>query len=80
VKLVDFGVASTVKRLGSDSVPFVRGKVGYMAPEQTRADVLDRRDRLSHRHAVVCFILSTDRVGFLACVALAIAMSSRTRG
>jgi serine/threonine-protein kinase len=39
VKLVDFGVASTVGRLGADGAPFVRGKVGYMSPEQTRAEV-----------------------------------------
>ena len=58
VKLVDFGVASTVGRLGSDSVPFVRGKVGYMSPEQTRADVLDRRSDIFSL-GIVLFELTT---------------------
>jgi serine/threonine-protein kinase len=58
VKLVDFGVASTVGRLGSDSIPFVRGKVGYMSPEQTRADVLDRRSDIFSL-GIVLFELTT---------------------
>jgi eukaryotic-like serine/threonine-protein kinase len=58
VKLVDFGVASTVGRLGADSVPFVRGKVGYMSPEQTRADVLDRRSDIFSL-GIVLFELTT---------------------
>ncbi len=61
VKLVDFGVASTVGRLGTttaDGVPFVRGKVGYMSPEQTRADVLDRRSDIFSL-GIVLFELTT---------------------
>lgn len=61
VKLVDFGVASTVGRLGtttSDGIPFVRGKVGYMSPEQTRADVLDRRSDIFSL-GIVLFELTT---------------------
>jgi serine/threonine-protein kinase len=58
VKLVDFGVASTVGRLGAESVPFVRGKVGYMSPEQTRADVLDRRSDIFSL-GIVLFELTT---------------------
>jgi eukaryotic-like serine/threonine-protein kinase len=58
VKLVDFGVASTVGRLGAESVPFVRGKVGYMSPEQTRAEVLDRRSDIFSL-GIVLFELTT---------------------
>jgi serine/threonine-protein kinase len=58
VKLVDFGVASTVGRLGADGVPFVRGKVGYMSPEQTRAEVLDRRSDIFSL-GIVLFELTT---------------------
>lgn len=58
VKLVDFGVASTVGRIGSDSAPFVRGKVGYMSPEQTRGEVLDRRSDLFSL-GIVLFELTT---------------------
>jgi serine/threonine protein kinase len=58
IKLVDFGVASTVGRLGAESAPFVRGKVGYMSPEQTRADVLDRRSDIFSL-GIVLFELTT---------------------
>ncbi len=58
VKLVDFGVASTVGRLGADGAPFVRGKVGYMSPEQTRAEVLDRRSDIFSL-GIVLFELTT---------------------
>ncbi len=58
IKLVDFGVASTVGRLGAESTPFVRGKVGYMSPEQTRADVLDRRSDIFSL-GIVLFELTT---------------------
>ncbi|MEY2932358.1 MAG: hypothetical protein RL033_3107 [Pseudomonadota bacterium] len=58
VKLVDFGVASTVGRVGADGAPFVRGKVGYMSPEQTRAEVLDRRSDIFSL-GIVLFELTT---------------------
>ncbi len=58
VKLVDFGVASTVGRLGPGDAPFVRGKVGYMSPEQTRAEPLDRRSDIFSL-GIVLFELTT---------------------
>jgi serine/threonine-protein kinase len=58
VKLVDFGVASTVGKLGAGSAPFVRGKVGYMSPEQTRAEILDRRSDIFSL-GIVLFELTT---------------------
>lgn len=59
VKLVDFGVASTVGKLGAaGGAPFVRGKVGYMSPEQTRAEPLDRRSDIFSL-GIVLFELTT---------------------
>jgi serine/threonine-protein kinase len=58
IKLVDFGVASTVGKLSAGGVPFVRGKVGYMSPEQTRAEPLDRRSDIFSL-GIVLFELTT---------------------
>ncbi len=42
-KLVDFGVAKAVERGGFTQGGQVKGKVAYMAPEQARGEVIDRR-------------------------------------
>jgi eukaryotic-like serine/threonine-protein kinase len=58
-KLVDFGVASAVGRLNTQgAAPWVRGKVGYMSPEQTRAETLDRRSDIFSL-GIVLFELTT---------------------
>ncbi len=43
VKLADFGIALTRERAAWPSPGLVRGKVGYMAPEQIRGESLDVR-------------------------------------
>ncbi len=58
IKLVDFGVASAVGRLQDLQSNQVRGKIGYMSPEQARGDVLDRRSDVFSL-AVVLFELTT---------------------
>jgi serine/threonine protein kinase len=43
-KLIDFGVAKTRFRAGSDStVGQLRGRLAFMSPEQAQSDALDRR-------------------------------------
>ena len=42
-RLTDFGVARAIGRIGHTRTGVVKGKVGYMSPEQARGDVLDRR-------------------------------------
>ncbi len=43
VKLVDFGIAKTNLRAGATEVGVIKGKYGYMSPEQAWADPMDRR-------------------------------------
>ena len=43
VKLLDFGVAKTRRRASATRHGTLKGKLGYMSPEQCRGDELDRR-------------------------------------
>ncbi|HYI02155.1 serine/threonine-protein kinase, partial [Hyalangium sp.] len=43
VKLSDFGIARAANRFALTQAETVRGKAGYMAPEQVRGELLDRR-------------------------------------
>jgi serine/threonine-protein kinase len=43
VKLLDFGIARWAHRLGQTMVGYVKGKAGYMAPEQAEGRGADRR-------------------------------------
>ncbi|MDI1481017.1 serine/threonine-protein kinase [Polyangium sp. y55x31] len=42
-KILDFGIAKSEVRSGETRTGIVKGKVGYMAPEQARCKPLDRR-------------------------------------
>lgn len=42
-RLTDFGIAKAVTRLGHTSTGVIKGKLGYMSPEQARGLPLDRR-------------------------------------
>jgi serine/threonine-protein kinase len=43
VKLVDFGIAKAVDSSAETRVGLLKGKVGYLSPEQARGEKLDRR-------------------------------------
>jgi serine/threonine-protein kinase len=43
VKVVDFGIAKALAHTRMTSTGTIKGKMGYMAPEQCRGDAVDRR-------------------------------------
>ena len=43
VKVIDFGIARALGRLGDTSSGSLKGKLGYMAPEQARGESVDAR-------------------------------------
>jgi eukaryotic-like serine/threonine-protein kinase len=58
VKLVDFGVAGAMNQIGTDDELKIRGKFGYMSPEQAQAKQLDRRSDVFSL-GIVLFELTT---------------------
>ncbi|HVU00414.1 MAG TPA: serine/threonine-protein kinase [Polyangiaceae bacterium] len=43
VKVLDFGIAKATTQLSHTRTGFIKGKVGYIAPEQAKGEVIDRR-------------------------------------
>ncbi len=43
IKVLDFGIAKANSQEGRTATGIVKGKVGYIAPEQARAESVDRR-------------------------------------
>lgn len=58
VKLVDFGVAGAMNQLATDDEVKIRGKFGYMSPEQAQAKPMDRRSDVFSL-GIVLFELTT---------------------
>ena len=51
LKIIDFGIAKAASRSSKTQAGVLKGKFGYMCPEQVRGLPLDRRSRhLRHRH------------------------------
>ncbi len=65
VKLIDFGIAKSRGRMHETRAGSLKGKVPYMAPEQVRAGVLDRRTDV-YALGVVLFELVTGRRPYIA--------------
>jgi serine/threonine-protein kinase len=63
VKLIDFGIAKAANRSVHTQVGFVKGKVGYMAPEQIRGQGVDARTDVFSL-GIVLYELTTMRRAF----------------
>jgi serine/threonine protein kinase len=64
-RITDFGVARAESRLSSTRGGQVKGKIGYMAPEQVRSEPADRRSD-TYAAAVVLWELLAGRPLFMA--------------
>ena len=62
VRVTDFGVAKALGRSTHTSTGLLKGKVGYMSPEQLRFEPLDRRCDLFALGVVLAELITTSRV------------------
>ena len=65
VKLIDFGIAKADGRATHTRTGFIKGKVGYMAPEQVRGYAVDRRSDV-FALGVLAYELTTQKRAFAA--------------
>jgi serine/threonine-protein kinase len=61
-RLADFGIAKTTARIASTRTGLVKGKVGYMSPEQVRGQAIDRRSDVWAAGVVAWEIFSGQRL------------------
>jgi serine/threonine protein kinase len=65
VKVIDFGIAKAKSLVDPPAFGKVRGKVGYMSPEQCRGEVLDRRSDV-FGIGILLYEMTTGRMPFEA--------------
>lgn len=58
VKLIDFGVAKSAQQRHATQAGIIKGKLGYMSPEQSRGEPVDGRSDLFSLGIVLCEMLS----------------------
>lgn len=61
VKVLDFGVAKTSAKINETAVGVLKGKLGYMAPEQAAAQPTDRRADIFAMGIVLWELLTLER-------------------
>lgn len=62
VKLADFGIARARGRASQTRTGMVKGKIGYLSPEQVRAEALDRRSDVFSAGVVLWELLTQRRM------------------
>ncbi len=62
VKLVDFGIAKVAARAESTRAGVLKGKFGYMSPEQARGDTLDKRSDIFAMGIILWELLTQRRL------------------
>jgi eukaryotic-like serine/threonine-protein kinase len=63
IKLIDFGIAKANLRMAQTRTGFIKGKAGYMAPEQVKGHPIDRRSDV-FALGVLAYELTTQRRAF----------------
>ncbi len=62
VKIIDFGVAKATGKAGKTQAGILKGKFGYMSPEQVRGESLDRRSDIFAMGIVLYELLTGERL------------------
>jgi len=62
VKVVDFGIAKAASRSAETQAGTLKGKIGYMAPEQARCEAVDRRADIFSIGVVLWEAMSGERM------------------
>jgi serine/threonine protein kinase len=65
IKVIDFGIAKAVRRKTRTATGFIKGKAGYMAPEQVKGYAVDRRSDV-FALGVLAYELTTQKRAFQA--------------
>ena len=61
-KVVDFGIAKAATRSADTRTGVLKGKIGYMAPEQARCEQVDRRADVFSIGVILWELLATNRM------------------
>ncbi len=61
VKLIDFGIAKAAGKASKTQAGILKGKFGYMSPEQVRGKVIDKRSDLFSLAVVLFELLTLER-------------------
>lgn len=62
VKLTDFGIAMSAKNVARTEAGIVKGKFGYMSPEQIKGEPMDRRSDIFATGICLYELLTTERL------------------
>ncbi len=62
VKLIDFGIAKAAGKAGKTQAGILKGKFGYMAPEQVQGNAVDRRSDIFSLGIVLYELLTGERL------------------
>ncbi|MCW5804068.1 MAG: protein kinase [Deltaproteobacteria bacterium] len=65
IKVIDFGIAKAARRKTRTATGFIKGKAGYMAPEQVKGYAVDRRSDV-FALGVLAYELTTQKRAFHA--------------
>lgn len=62
IKIIDFGIAKAASRSSQTQAGVLKGKFGYMSPEQVRGKALDRRSDVFAIGTILYELLTADRL------------------